>query len=65
MSPLTSRLHNQMILAPLTRGGNLPFRRLCADFGTQGRRNPDLERPEISQGGAFYIFAEAFTDEAS
>ena len=31
--PLTSRLQGQMILAPLTRGGNLPFRRLCADFG--------------------------------
>ena len=24
-----------MILAPLTRGGNLPFRRLCADFGCE------------------------------
>ncbi|VEU41976.1 unnamed protein product [Pseudo-nitzschia multistriata] len=28
-----SSLTNKMILAPLTRGGNLPFRRLCADFG--------------------------------
>ena len=24
-----------MLLAPLTRGGNLPFRRLCADFGCE------------------------------
>lgn len=24
-----------MILAPLTRGGNLPYRRLCADFGCE------------------------------
>jgi len=24
-----------MILAPLTRGGNLPFRRLCADYGME------------------------------
>ena len=23
----------QVVLAPLTRGGHLPFRRLCADFG--------------------------------
>ena len=22
-------------MAPLTRGGNLPFRRLCADFGCE------------------------------
>jgi tRNA-dihydrouridine synthase 3 len=32
---IQSSLNNKMILAPLTRGGNLPFRRLCADFGMQ------------------------------
>ena len=26
-------LDSQLILAPLTRGGNLPFRNLCAEFG--------------------------------
>ena len=28
-------LANHMLLAPLTKGGNLPFRRLCADFGCE------------------------------
>lgn len=30
---LADRLRGKMILAPLTRGGSLPFRRLCVDFG--------------------------------
>lgn len=32
---IQSQLRGKMILAPLTRGGNLPFRRLCADFGME------------------------------
>jgi tRNA-dihydrouridine synthase 3 len=30
---LAEKLKGKLILAPLTRGGNLPFRQLCADFG--------------------------------
>ena len=30
---LVEQLRGQLILAPLTRGNHLPFRRLCADFG--------------------------------
>jgi tRNA-dihydrouridine synthase 3 len=30
-----SKIDGQLILAPLTRGGNLPFRRLCSDFGME------------------------------
>jgi len=30
---IQSSLTGELILAPLTKGGNLPFRRLCADFG--------------------------------
>ena len=32
ISEFQASLENQLILAPLTRGGNLPYRRLCADF---------------------------------
>jgi tRNA-dihydrouridine synthase 3 len=32
---LAERLKGKLILAPLTRGGNLPFRQLCADFGCE------------------------------
>ena len=30
---LVEQLRGELILAPLTRGGNLPFRQLCAHFG--------------------------------
>lgn len=34
-SELAAKLNGKLILAPLTRGGNLPFRRLCAEFGAE------------------------------
>ena len=35
VAQLSSALEGKMILAPLTRGGTPPFRRLCADFGCE------------------------------
>eukprot|EP00884_Botryococcus_braunii_P011283 jgi/Botrbrau1/20155/Bobra.0173s0056.1 len=32
---LHERFRGKLILAPLTRGGTVPFRRLCADFGAE------------------------------
>ena len=32
---LADELRGKFILGPLTRGGNLPFRRLCVEFGAE------------------------------
>ena len=45
-------LRNQMILAPLTRGGNLPFRRLCADFGMKTSLSEMIYARSLLKGDA-------------
>lgn len=34
-APLRERLERQLVLAPMTKGSNLPFRRLCAEYGAR------------------------------
>jgi len=35
MTDLRSAIHGTVILAPMTKGSNLPYRRLCQEFGAQ------------------------------
>jgi len=49
---LAARLKGKLILAPLTRGGNLPFRRLCADHGADAAMSEMIfARSLVGRGG--------------
>jgi hypothetical protein len=47
---LVGRLRGKLILAPLTRGGHLPFRRLCADFGAEVTTSEMVFARELIRG---------------
>lgn len=49
---LADRLQGQMILAPLTRGGNYPFRRLCQDFGMNVSMSEMVFARSLIRGGS-------------
>lgn len=51
-SNIQSSLSNKMILAPLTRGGNLPFRRLCTDFGLETSLSEMIYARSLLKGDA-------------
>ena len=46
------RLAGQLVLAPLTRGGNLPFRRLCAGYGARITFSEMAHAREVVRGGS-------------
>ena len=49
---ISSSLKQKMILAPLTRGGNLPFRRLCNDFGCKVSFSEMIYARSLNKGDA-------------
>lgn len=51
-SQIQDSLRGKMILAPLTRGGNLPFRRLCADFGMDASVSEMIYARSLLRGDA-------------
>ncbi len=48
-------LSGKMILAPLTRGGNLPFRRLCSDFGMEAGLSELIYAGTLLKGASFCL----------
>lgn len=64
------------ILAPLTRGGNIPFRRLCVDFGAEATmsemcfarmllKGEPVERSRLRKAENEQCFGELLSDELS
>ena len=62
------------ILAPLTRGGNVPFRRLCVDFGAEATmsemcfarmllKGEPVERSRLRKAENEQCFGELLSDE--
>jgi hypothetical protein len=48
---LAEALKGQAVLAPLTRGNHLPFRRLCMDFGAQATMSEMIFARELLRCG--------------
>lgn len=47
---LAEKLRGKLVLAPLTRGGHLPFRRLCAGFGAEVTTSEMVFARELIRG---------------
>ena len=50
INQLKAAFRNQLILAPLTKGGNSPFRRLCSDFGCMVQYSEMAYAREVMKG---------------